>query len=228
MPPVNDDRVVRLALDVNVFIADILSRRQRRRNTATIRIVDAVRNGVCPAGPVQLITSVPIIETFANVLQRRLGYDAHMAEERAWILEEYTRQGPMQSRPHVTVGAGYIPFATEAEMRQSIETHMKRKDVDKLFHEIQDDRYVLETALAGNADILVTSNIADFCRDPAVKLQRADVVLYPFANRMLVIATPQFTSHWLDQGIIPDAGFVADHPDDFVQFIPPSKKPGDV
>jgi predicted nucleic acid-binding protein len=227
VPPINDDRVVRLALDVNVFIADILSRRQRRRNTATIRIVDAVRNGICQAGPVQLITSVPIIETFANVLQRRLGYDAHMAEERAWILEEYTRQGPMQSLPHVTVGAGYIPFATEAEMRQSIESHLKRKDIDKLFHEIQDDRYVLETAIAGNADILVTSNIDDFCRDPAIKLQRADVVLYPFANRTLVIATPQFTSYWLDQGIIPDAEFIAEHPDDFAQYAPPSKKPGE-
>jgi hypothetical protein len=65
---------------------------------------------------------LPLIENFANVLQRRLGYSRASADEKAWLLEQYSREGPLPSR--------------------------------QLFNEIQDDRYVLETALAGTADIL--------------------------------------------------------------------------
>jgi PIN domain-containing protein len=226
VPTLGDERVIRLALDINVFVADILSRRRGRRETSSIRIVDAVRNGTCAAGAVQLITSLPLIENFANVLQRRLGYDAASAEERAWILEEYARQGPMPSRPYVNIGGGYIPFASERALKQSIENYLKPENADKLFHEIQDDRYVLETALAGKADILVTSDVDDFCRGSAVKLQRSDVVLFPFVDRTLVIATPQFTAYWLDQGIVPDSGFVADHAEDFSPYVAPTKDSG--
>ena len=41
------------------------------------------------------------------------------------------------------------------------------------------------------------------------------------AARTLVVATPQFTAHWLDQGIIPDAGFMAAHPDEFAPQVAP-------
>jgi hypothetical protein len=96
---------------------------------------------------------------------------------------------------------------------------LKQENADKLFHEMQDDRYVLETALAGRADMLVTGDVDDFCRGPAIRLQRRDVVLFPFVGRTLVVATPQFTAYWLDQGIIPDSGFVAAHAEDFSPFV---------
>lgn len=205
MPPVEQERVVRLALDINVFVADLIGRKRGHTGTAAMRIVDAVRSGTCAAGPVQLVTSVPIISNFENVLKRRLGYSESDAAERAWVLEEYTRQGPMPSAPNVVVGSGYIPFATENEIRQAVVSHVGKAAAGKLFDEIRDDRYVLETALAGNADILVTSNIGDFCRGPAVKFKRNDVAVFPLADRKLVIATPQFAAYWIGQGITPDA-----------------------
>ncbi len=75
--------------------------------------------------------------------------------------------------------------------------------------------YVLETAIAGRADILVTANIGDFVRGPAIALQRGDVVLLPFAGRTLVIATPAFAAYWLRRGVVPDAAFIAARPSEF-------------
>ena len=212
-----DQRVVRLAVDINVFIGEILSERYGRRGSTSTVLVEFVRDGRCPAGPLQLITSLPIIENFANVLRRKFGYDAQAADQKAWLLEAYALEGPAPSRPLLNVGGGYIPFESEAQMRQSIAAQARQTDTDKLFDELRDDRFVLETALAGRADILVTCDVADFVRGPAIRFQRTDVVLFPFAGRTVVIGTPSFAVYWLRQGIVPDAAFIADRPDAFAR-----------
>lgn len=219
MPFMTRKRAIRLTLDINVLVADILSAAKGLRGTAASLLVEAVRTGTCPAGPVQLVTSLPIIENYANVLVRRLGYDADAAEEKAWILEQYGLEGPMPGYPYVSIGSGYVPFETEEELRQSIANHLGRPEADKLFHEIQDDRYVLETALAGRADILATADVAGFAKGPVVQFERNDVLLFPFADRTLVIAAPRFVVYWLSQGIVPDAQFIADNLNDFVRRL---------
>ena len=55
--------------------------------------MDAVRNGESDAGPVQLITSVPVIENWASVLVRRFNFDKD--EETAWLLHDYALEGPL-------------------------------------------------------------------------------------------------------------------------------------
>jgi len=208
---------LRLALDINVLVADILSAAKGLRSTAASVLVEAVRSGTCPAGPVQLVTSLSIIENYANVLVRRLGYEVDAAEEKAWILEQYALEGPMPGHPYLSVGSGYIPFETEEELHQSIANHLGRPEADKLFHEIQDDRYVLETALAGRADVLATADMAGFARGPVTQFERNDVLVFPFADRNLVIGTPRFVVYWLSQGVVPDAQFIAENPKDFVR-----------
>ena len=214
-----DDRVIRLTPDLNILVADLLSRRRGLRPGAATMIVDAVRDGVCPAGPVQLVISVPMIEAFANVLQRRLGYARTVAEERAWLLADYALAGPLRDRPHVPVGSGFIPFETEGQLRQSIEARSRSSDTAKLFHRVQDERYVLETALAGRADILVTADLDDVMRGPVIRLERSDVALFPCAAMTLVVARPSFAAHWLRQGVVPDAGFIAARPDAFPHAV---------
>jgi hypothetical protein len=225
LPAIDEGKVLRLALDINVLVSDLLAARMGRRATASTMLVNAVRDGTCPAGPVQLVTSLPVIENFANVLQRRLGYSAFEAAEKAWLLEQYTMEGPVPDHPYVTVGTGYIPFEIEVELRQAVETFAGGADAGRLFNEVRDDRYVLETALAGRADILVTANIDDFIRGPAIRLERDDVVLFPFGGRTLVIATPGFAAYWRPQGIVPDAAFIAARPDEFM-VKPVGRKPG--
>jgi hypothetical protein len=212
---VTDVRVIRLTPDINVLVVDLLSRRRALRPSAATMIADAVRDGHCPAGPVQLVISLPMIEAFANVLERRLGYARTAAEERAWLMADYALAGPLRDQPYLPVGAGFLPFETEEQLRQSIETWQSSSETAKLFHEVQDDRYVLETALAGRADILVTADLDDFIRGPAIRLQRPDVALFPFGDATLVIAKPSFAAHWLRQGVIPDAAFIAARPEEF-------------
>jgi hypothetical protein len=223
---VTDDRVIRLTPDINVLIADQLSRRRGLRAGAATMIVDAVKDGSCPAGPVQLVISLPMIEAYANVLQRRLGYSRTEAEEKAWLLAEYALAGPVADQPYLPVGAGFIPFETEEQLRQSIEARWRSPDAAKLFHEVQDDRYVLETALAGRADILVTADLDDFIRGPAIRLQRPDVGLFPFGDMPLVIAKPSFAAHWLRQGVVPDAAFIVARPEEFMRAAGTRDIPG--
>lgn len=212
------ERIIRLAVDINVFVTDILSSRPQGRASASTRILEAVREGRCPAGPVQFVASLPMIENFADVLRRRLGYGRSEADEKAWLLEQYALDGPMPSRPYVSVGSGYIPFETEERLRAAAASHLRTENAGKLFNEVQDDRYVLETALAGRADILVTADIAGFRKGSAVRFTRDDVLLFPLADRALVIGTPHFASYWLFQGTVPDAALVASRPEEFVRL----------
>ena len=215
MSPVTTERTIRLSLDLNVLFADHLARRRGVWGTAASMLVDAVRDGCCTAGPVQLITSVPVIETWANVLRRHFGYTADAAGAKAWILQEYAESGPLGLHPQIVLGSRYVPFATEDQAREAARVHLRSENRAKLFDEIEDDRNVLISAIAGSADLLATSDIDDFCRGPAIRLQRTDVLLFPLVDRTLVIAKPSFIAFWLRQGIVPDARFVESHPDDF-------------
>jgi hypothetical protein len=131
LPVLTAERIIRLAVDINVFIADILSSRPQGRASASTRIVEAVREGRCPAGPVQFIASLPMIENFANVLLRRLGYGRSEADEKAWLLEQYALDGPMPSHPYVAVASGYIPFETEEQFRRAAENQLRPEHAGK-------------------------------------------------------------------------------------------------
>lgn len=122
------------------------------------------------------------------------------------MLYDYAVDGAIGVPPSIVVGSGHVPFADEAAERQAASSKGGR-----LFDEIEDDRHVLLGAIAGDAHILVTSDVDDFNRGPAQELEgRADVILYPWSAGGLVIGTPAFARHWLQQGIVPHAGNVAD------------------
>jgi len=213
------ERVTRLSLDINILFADVLSARLGRSQSAATMLVDAVRDGRCRAGPVQLIISVPIIENWADVLRRHFHYDPEAANAKAWSLYDYAVEGPLGTLPSLVVGAGHIPFASEQDQQRAILDHMRPENAGKLLAEISDDRHVLLAAVAGHADILVTADMQDFTRRPTIRFRdRTDVVLFEYADRALVVARPGFVAHWFDQGIVPDATFLAERRDDFVRL----------
>jgi hypothetical protein len=123
--------------------------------------------------------------------------------------------GPIPQSPSLVVAAGVAPFETKVQSEILKRRWYLDQSDGQLFHEIQDDRYVLEAALAGRADIMATANLADFNRRDAVQLTRDDLLLYPTAERSLVIAKPSFVAHWMRQGFVPDTRFVLQHPGDF-------------
>ena len=125
LPLLTDERVIRLAVDINVFVADILSSRPQGRASASTRIVEAVREGRCRPAPSNSWPRLPMIEDFADVFRRRLGYSRSDADEKAWLLEQYALDGPMPSKPYVSVGSSYIPFETEEQLRSAVESQLR-------------------------------------------------------------------------------------------------------
>ncbi len=210
------ERAIRICLDINVLVADLLGTIKGRKGRASRYLVDAVRNGECDAGPVQLITSVPIIENWAFVLMRKFNFDRESDDETAWLLQDYALEGPLAIPPSIKVGAGHVPFASEEAEVAAARAHLDASDA-KLFDEIADDRHVLSSAIGGKADFLATNDVDDFERGPAQTLSnRTDVILLPTIGPSLPIGKPSFLAHCLRQGIVPDAGFIASRPDDFV------------
>lgn len=206
---------IRLTLDLNVFVADIRARQIGIGVTACTYLVNTVLNGRSEAGPVQLILSVPMIENFKSVLQQKFGYSEIDAEQRCQILGDIMLDGPMPIPPILVLESGIAPLETGLEYDESLENFRQRNQPNKLFHETQDDRYVLEAALAGGADILVTLNLLDFNGGNAIAFDRDDVLLYQTASTSLVIAKPAFVAHWMRQGIVPNADFLAKNAADF-------------
>lgn len=97
------ERAIRICLDINVLLADLPGTITGRKSTASRYLVDAGRKGECDAGPVQLITSVPVIENCATVLIRRFNFDRDSAEKTAWLLQDYTLEGPLAVPPSIMV-----------------------------------------------------------------------------------------------------------------------------
>ena len=123
----------RLCLDLNVWLGAFLSERLDRQGTAALTLVDAVRSGVSPRGPVALVVSWGMLNRLREVLVR-FEFGMAEADRLMQIIATIARDGPSLTLG----GVGVLPLDDE------------------------EDQHVLETALAGGADMLVTQNLRDF------------------------------------------------------------------
>jgi|SRR5579859_599470 len=148
---------MRVCLDLNIWIADILARRDGRAGSASQLITSAVR-GLAPGCDLQLVVSWGMLDRLEAVLTDQLGFRASTARDLVDAIASYAEQGPSLTLG----GVGVIPI-----------------------HDLE-DRRVLETAIAGRAKALVTIDFdgfasADF-KAPQVgrlaKLTRAGHDLY--------------------------------------------------
>nr|WP_295109445.1 PIN domain-containing protein [uncultured Caulobacter sp.] len=123
---------VRLCLDLNVWLGAILSERTGAP-TAARMLVEAVRSGVSTRGPVALVISWGMLNRLRDVLER-FEFGRAEADRLIEVLATIARDGPSLTLG----GVGVLPLKDE------------------------EDRHVLETAKAGDADLLVTQNLKDF------------------------------------------------------------------
>jgi hypothetical protein len=72
-----------------------------------------------------------------------------------------------------------------------------------------EDRHVLEVAVAGDADVLVTANLADFAMNGIARIgDGARLRVYAAAGRKpLLIAHPDQVRDWLRGGVAPTGDF---------------------
>jgi predicted nucleic acid-binding protein len=136
---VTRSRPLRVLLDVNILVSDVLGRTAGKRNTTSQKLVDAVLAGALADQPMQLIISIAMLDTFQNVLIR-MGASTRVASDAALALLDITRNGPDALDPYLLVDTSDVTFALAD----------------------REDAAVLATAFAARADLLLTDNLADF------------------------------------------------------------------
>lgn len=134
-----ESRPVRILLDVNILVTDVLSRAAGKRGTTSQKLVDAMLNGVLGNRKVQLIISIAMLDTFRDVLLR-LGGETSAADAASAALLDLTRHGPDGLDPYLIIDSSAIQYALND----------------------REDAAVMAAAFAARADLLVTDNLADF------------------------------------------------------------------
>ncbi len=181
--------MLRIVLDVNVWVANFLAAARGRDGTCCQLLVKTVLAGHCRRGPIVSWISLAMLDSIEAVLERECDFPPDLAHASRNVAEW------AGAPPVVVVGGGVQPM----------------RDLE--------DIGVMETAISVGADLLVTGNIADFKRgarsrvDATVARSRhgkADVLVVANAAlpRGLVVATPFAAKAWLIDGHVPPAGVV--------------------
>lgn len=161
--------MLRLCLDLNVWVGAFLAEKYGRQDTAAQSLVEAIRVGQSPRGPVALVISWGMLFRLNTVILRLTG-DKSAADRLMAIIAAFAQDGPSLTLG----GVGVLPLDDE------------------------EDRHVLETALAGEADLLVTQNLNDFIQGDVDRLD--DGRWYGVSRaprRKLLIAHTYSAAAWL-------------------------------
>jgi predicted nucleic acid-binding protein len=123
--------VLRVVLDVNVWVANYLASSRGRGGTSCQALVDMAIGGHCRLGPLVSHISLPMLDTLQAVLQREFDISAELAEAARNVAQD---AGLPPLPPLLVLGGGLQPMQ------------------DK------EDAGVLETARNGVADVLLFRN----------------------------------------------------------------------
>ena len=157
----------RLCLDLNVWVGAFLAEKYGRQDTAAQSLVEALRVGQSPRGPVALVISWGMLFRLNTVILRLTG-DKAAADRLMAIIADFAQDGPALTLG----GVGVLPFDDE------------------------EDRHVLETAPTGDADLLVAQNPNDFIQDDVDRIDdRHGLSRAP--RRKLLIAHTHSAAAWL-------------------------------
>ncbi|WP_013334670.1 PIN domain-containing protein [Gloeothece verrucosa] len=166
---------LRLCLDLNIWCAALLSEKKGRSDTSSQRIVEIVREGKSFLGEVQLIISWGMLNRLKKVLEKDLGVSSLATAMYINAIEGYAQLGVSLTLG----GTGIIPI----------------QDTE--------DAHVLETALAGRADVLVTANFKDFISNDTQLIIPQRHAIHVAPNHRFHIVHPYLMIDWIHQGQIP-------------------------
>jgi predicted nucleic acid-binding protein len=179
---------LRILLDVNVWITNLMASTKGRRGTAAQRIVSMVTSGRWGGDEreVQLVISIEMLETLDRVLKRH-GATPDSSEAYIEAIKGIMKYGPDELDPYLVFG-GREQFAMV--------------DVE--------DAGVLATAFAARANLLVTDNLKDFWSKDALRVDTR-IVKASSGSRQLhalrhqrydvdvIVAHPLDVLAWLEQ-----------------------------
>lgn len=174
---------LRLCLDLNIWCANLISIRKGKQNTASQRLVDIVCQGTCELGPVQLVISWGMLNRLRQALVKDLQVDHSAADLYVDAIRGYAQLGPAGAGPQLTLGGTGVLALPDTE-----------------------DAHVLETALAGQADVLVTANFSDFISNDTQIILPDRHALYTAPAHQVQIVHPYLIMNWLRRGEISVVG----------------------
>jgi predicted nucleic acid-binding protein len=168
--------MLRLCLDLNIWVAALLADRKGRTNTGSQYLVEIVRSGSSPVGTVNLIISLGMLDELKYAIIEHLGLSIEIADAYVCAIEEYAKLGAQ-----LTLGGTGVIGLRDTE-----------------------DAHVLETAIAGRADFLVTANFKDFIVDRDTKIEIPDRhAIYYSSAHSLQIVHPYLILEWIKRGNLP-------------------------
>lgn len=181
-------RPLRVLLDVNVWITNLMAADKGRQGTMTQRLVSMVSNGKWghEDREVQLIISLEMLETMEHVLTRR-GYAPENAQEYAEAVSNVAKYGPEELDPYLILGG-----REQLAMRDT------------------EDAGVLTAAIAANAHLLVTDNLSDFITKDSSRIdtmvvkassakRQLEAIRHQRPGTDLIVAHPADVMAWLDR-----------------------------
>jgi predicted nucleic acid-binding protein len=177
-------RVLRVCLDLNIWYAAILADARGRSGSASQAFAAALRRGESPLGPLQLVVSWSMLTRLGSALRRKHELSPQTVEAALSAISLISRMGPDPAPPQLLLGGtGVIPLHDE------------------------EDGHVLDVAVAGRADLLVTTNFADFVTYRTDVRERDRIAIYSTTAHRVVIAHLFTAAEWLREGriVIPDA-----------------------
>lgn len=133
------NRPLRVLLDVNIWVGNLIATEKGRSGTANQELVSALTRGVWGnSSESQLIVSFEMMDTLERVLDIR-GFASDKVRSYVDLIPELMRFGPEEIDPYLVLAG-----------RDQIAIHDR------------EDSGVLATAIAASADLLVTDNLEDF------------------------------------------------------------------
>lgn len=184
------DRPLRVLLDVNVWVSNVLATDRAYKGTASQTLVSMVSNhrwGISDKS--QLIVSFEMINTLETVLRRR-GVGPDRIAAYCESIMDFMRYGPEALDPYLILGG---------------EERFPMADTE--------DAGVLATAVGGRADIIVTDNLRDFVTKDADLIETQVIstaasgnrtllaLRYSLADTELIVAHPFDVMNWMRLGL---------------------------
>ena len=168
--------MLRLCIDLNIWVAALLADRQGRSNTASQYLVEIIRSGASPVGEVTLIISLGMLDELRSVIIEHLGLNLEIADAYTSAIAEYAKLGVQ-----LTLGGTGVIALRDTE-----------------------DLHVLETAIAGKADFLVTANFKDFIvrRDTQIEITDRHAIYHSSVHRVQIVH-PYLMVEWLRNRQLP-------------------------
>jgi predicted nucleic acid-binding protein len=187
----------RLCVDLNVWIAHFLAEATGARVSAARSIVQAVQEGRAGLGPVQLVVSHTMLTRLQDVLSRK-GATRETSGRFVDLIASFARLGPAPEFPRMVLGGGVEPTRdARPALHDPYDPGFLPKRTDT------EDGRVLDTAIAGRADALVTANFRDFTHHADAVILRGRIHVRRTAHHELVIVQPQEMAEWLRSGRLP-------------------------